>query len=444
MSLDEQYLDFVARTGPIFDRFPHLEGWRYTLFKDMVAKRRGASWQAAIKQWVRPWLRRDRTEGPFKPADVLIWLESRRSTMTEPLQQLYRELESRGVAVQLVAFNTTPPPGLSALRFQSPAQARPPDWAGDAWNALRSVYEGLDDPDLKRYFIYNCANTAGLLQEQDRVLRAIRPKMVIMQTTQQSGDAALVVAARALGITSLLLQHGILQPFYTPVTADTMITWGESSNQILADLGIDPARLIALGSPRHDAMQPTGGSSARQALHEALSLPDKLTLAFFSNGNDLVRNGSAPQEIAVWLEAVAAQHQDDINVVVRLHPNEDGSLYANCPHLHITKQEVSLTTTLDGCDLVGSLCSTVLYEGLLYHKPVWQFYADGWPDLADNWKTGLATRIESQADLSRQIEHALNEGTGSFFDVRMVERVFANQGRATQAIADYIQSQLRQ
>jgi hypothetical protein len=43
-----------------------------------------------------------------------------------------------------------------------------------------------------------------------------------------------------------------------------------------------------------------------------------------------------------------------VNVVVRLHPNEDGSLYRNCSHLTITKGSPDLAVMLEGSDWVGS------------------------------------------------------------------------------------------
>ncbi len=95
-------------------------------------------------------------------------------------------------------------------------------------------------------------------------------------------------------------------------------------------------------------------------------------------------------ESAQWLETTAEKYSKDLNIIVRLHPNEDDSLYRHCPHLRITKDSPDLAIALDGCDWVGSRCFTVLYDALLFKKPVWQFYADGWPELAKNWREGLA------------------------------------------------------
>ena len=251
----------------------------------------------------------------------------------------------------------------------------------------------------------------------------------------------MAVTARERGAFALQLQHGILQPFYTPVVADQLLTWGRTSSATLEQLGVAKQKLSVVGSPRHDAMTPAADGSSRQALLSALGLPDLPTLAFFSNGNDLVRNGHAPIECAAWLESIAAQFAGRLNVVVRLHPNEDGSLYRECPHLVVTKRATDLGTMLDGCDWVGALCSTVLYDALLYKKPVWQFCADEWPQLADNWRHGLAKRISSRAELTESVEFKLREEANEV-DANLCEQVFANHRKAAQAVGNFVESRL--
>jgi hypothetical protein len=100
-----------------------------------------------------------------------------------------------------------------------------------------------------------------------------------------------------------------------------------------------------------------------------------------------------------------------------------------------------LHTTLDGCDWVGSLCSTVLYDALLYLKPVWQFFADGWPDLADNWRCRLAKRISSLDELRAEVNQLMRVAP-TLDEPPLYEQVFANHGQATQTVADFVTSQL--
>ena len=97
---------------------------------------------------------------------------------------------------------------------------------------------------------------------------------------------------------------------------------------------------------------------------------------------------------------------------------------------------------MEGCDWIGSLCSTVLYDALVYGKAVWQFHADHWPVLVDNWKTGLALRVSSEDHFRELVRNALTSGATPRADAALVPRVFVNHGRATQAVADVVASRL--
>jgi hypothetical protein len=441
-SLDQQYLDFVAATPHIFERYPQLEALRYTFFKEFVIQRRALNWKGVIKHWIRPLAHKNRhTTDPLSRADVLLRIEGQRDTSIDSLARVYKGLQERGVQPLLLA-STDITVDLPFARLLYPARRVQPAWAKDAWVEFCKIYPNLNHPGIKRRFLYACAANRGLFEELNRIFDRVQPRSIVLWATQMPVGAAMAVIAKQRGIESILLQHGLLQPFYTPLIADHMITWGESSNQTISELGVPAERLIPLGSPRHDEMRPVGDGKAREAFLQALNLPDRPTLVFFSNGNDLVRNGIAPIECAQWLDYVAEKFQDQFNVVVRLHPNEDGALYTHCPHLTVTKGKPDLATTLEGCDVVGSLCSTVLVEGLLYRKPIWQFYADGWPELADNWRHGLAIRIESRDQLGTMIDHILEDGAGRFFDRNSLRRVFANHGFAAQEIANFIHARL--
>jgi len=441
-SLDERYLEFVERTGVVFAQYPQLEPLRYFVFKELLTQRKGARWNEVAKHWLRPLIYRNRTTGSVRRAEALLWAEGHREVIVDALLPVNRELTSRGLGVGLVFFgNTNGLPG-STAHLQFPSRVAAPSWAKPAWDGLCDVVDNLRDKALGRSFLHMSAEVQGLFDELDRILDVIGPKVVVTASTQLIGGAGAVVASRRRGILTLLLQHGILHGLYVPMLADYMLTWGQSSNETLVRFGVSPQKLVALGSPRHDSMFPSKKSDAKARLLRPLSLPEKPTLVFFSNGNDLVRNGIAPLECARWLETTAAQYSKDINVIVRLHPNEDDSLYRGCQNLRIIKESPDLATTLHACDWVGSLCSSVLYDALLYRKPIWQFYADEWPELADNWKYDLAVRISSQSELTEMINRALCEGAGTFIDAEKAGRVFVNHGRAVQAVADFIQARL--
>lgn len=442
-TLDHRYLNYAERTAEAFARFPQLEPLRYFVFRELLIQRRSYDAKRTVKHWIRPLLRSRRTASPLPKCDVLIWIEGARSIISDTVLPVARQLMTREERVQLLSFNGSSDLPEGTVAFRCPAASRIPVWAASGWSALKRAEPGLDQSNLERSFVYESANTDSLLLELTRLLKEMQPRVVVTASTQLMGGAALMTAARTLGFKTVLLQHGLLQPLYVPILADAMCTWGPSSSDTLARLGIDSRKLVALGSPRHDGMAPSKGGLSRRALLEALSLQDKPTLVFFSNGNDLLRNGSAPAKSADWLEAVAKRYRNELNVVVRLHPNEEGSLYRHCSHVVITKDGPAAHVLLDGCDWVASICSTALHEALLYRKPVLQFCAEGWPDLADNWKSGLARRVASQEEICAIVEDALAAGIHHGPEPEIVERVFSNHGRAGQAIADFLISECR-
>lgn len=443
-SLDRRYLEFTARTTEVFGRYPQLEPLRYFIFRDLLIQPRACGFQEYAKRWVRPLVRRQRTVGLGQKAEILIWIEGERGIIRDTLLPVARELTRRGERVQLVSFNGPGDLPDATVTCRCPAVRRAPAWAKQAWNALCQAEQKVGKPALERSFLYACANNQSLLNELNHVLDAIEPRIVVTASTQLMGGSAIVVAAKNRRIRTALLQHGLLQPFYVPLLADLMCTWGPLSSETLARLGVETRRLMALGSPRHDTMFSSGNGTARQALLRCLALENKLNLVFFSNGNDLQRNGSAPLECAKWIETIAREYHTRLNVIVRLHPNEDGSLYRHCRHLVVTKDNPDFEALLDGCDCVVSLCSTALYEALLYRKPIWQLAAPEWPDLAENWKQGVAQRVKSQDELRERVECLLDRREPSGQYNGLVAGVFNNHGRATQKVAEFLTSQIHQ
>jgi hypothetical protein len=442
-TLDQRYIAFRDMTSAVFARFPPLEPLRHTIFRDFVMRPRPLGFQETVKHWIRPLWRSNRTGAALERTDILLWVEGGRSIIRDTLLPVFHELRRRGAHARLVSGNGPANLPDQTICFRYPAGARAPRWAKPAWEALCDAEPQIDRNSLRRSFLCACANLNSFLTEMDRVLGTMRPRAVVAASTQMTGGSALCVSAHSRGIRTVLLQHGIVQPFYTPLAAELMLTWGRSSNETLERLGIAPQRLIALGSPRHDSMGTSGTGTGKQVLMRELSLKERCILVFFSNGNDPLRNGVAPRECARWLNTVAERFRDDLHVLVRLHPNEDGTLYRDCPRLILTKDSPAFETLMEGCDCVTSLCSTAMHEALLYGKPVWQLYADGWPELADNWTNGLAKRVSSEFELAACVTRLLNTDRRERQQGHLVQEVFTNHGRAAEAVADYILSQAR-
>src|SRR5204863_2378948 len=191
------------------------------------------------------------------------------------------------ISTELVSFEGPPDLPGPARVFRFPAMGRAPEWAAGAWDALCHCETELRDRALERSFYHASAMLQGHYDELGHVFDSIGPKVVVCAATQPTGGAALVVAARARGVGSLLLQHGMSGSNSVPLLADAMLMWGSSSVEIMAALGLPRAKLLTVGSPRHDSMRPSGTETARMALLRAVGRPDRPTFVFFSNGHDL-------------------------------------------------------------------------------------------------------------------------------------------------------------
>jgi hypothetical protein len=441
-SLDAQYQSFRDRTRAAFQAEPRMEPMRPLIFKRLLAQQDGVTPREYIEHITLPLRAKSRTTGVLKRAPVLILLESARDVISDPIIQVCAALKALGVGVQVVSQRG--PAQFPEPVWTSPETTAilPPKWAKMGWQSLIALYPELNRRPLYHRFLMQAAYSGQGFNIVNQILDTVQPKVVLCASTNLTFGATLCVAARLRNTKSLLLQHGIVQVFYTPIVADQILVWGETTVNALKALGVLSSEMVVTGSPRHDSMGGKSLPSTRHALTAKLGLPDVPTLVFFSNGNDLVRNGDAPRQCAEWLEAQGKAFAGRANIVVRLHPNEDGSLYRGMQHLALTKKEASLGETLQGCDLVASLCSTVLYEALLYRKPVWQFYADGWASLATNWEEGLATRVASQAELLAQTEALLTNPSGALTSEETVASVFANHGTSAHATAAYIASRI--
>jgi hypothetical protein len=446
-TLDERWLEYVARTRPVFDAHPDLVPLRQQIFKSFVERKAQLSSKEQLKHLAKLMLKRQKTDVGAGQVDVVFWLELLREVHTQALLPVLAEVQRLGLRPALIVPSTLSNRlnGISQqIAFQLPYRKQSGSGLQRAWDDLRQALP--QDTNTNSFSAFGTLyDTSGsCVEEIKRILVQLRPRVLVLAMDQLLSGSAACEAARQLGIPSLVLMHGAVLPYNAPLTAEHMGVWGSVGQEQLAALGIPSEKLVILGSPRHDKF-PQIPADARHRFQQALGLSDRPCLVFFSNGNDALRNSKTALEgCAEWLAAAAQHVREKIEIVVRLHPNEGGSLYTKYSHLRVFKNECDLETTLAGADICAALCSTALLDAMLYHKPVLQFYADGWPDLADNWRRGLSQRIASSQQLIETLTSGLREWEDCVKrqDVHL-ESVFANRGRATHVVAQYLAEQVQ-
>lgn len=449
-TLDERWLVYVERTRPVFEQYPYLVPIRQSLFKEFVEQRYSLTWRDHLRFWGRLLLPTAATRlKKAKPVDVIFLLGHSREVLVEAILPVMTEVAASGARTALlvtpdVAKHLRPNPGTIVLRVSPKALPVAP-WKME-WDALRSSL-GADLPETNRTgFMRQVAFSTSVSAEIGRVFDHLRPKVLVVPVDQFLPYSAACWVAREMGIASIVLQHGAVTPFNVPITADYMAVWGDIAYQQLKELGVSTKKLIVAGSPRHDSWPQVTSEEAKALVRQQLGLERCPLMLFFSNGNDLRRNSrQAVEGCAHWLRLAAQALGDRMNFLIKLHPNEDGVVYAGMTELRVFKREIDLATALAAADVVGALCSTALLDALLYGKPVLQFYADGWPGLADNWRRGLAVRIADAGDLINW----LSAGPCHWQGIASMQRdrlpqVFAHHGEATltgaQKILEFVTS----
>lgn len=450
-SLDERWLEFLKQTEPLAQRFPSFISVRQEFFKIALERKDTVSLIPKLRELARPIVCRERSRVPKANPDVLFCLENGREVMVETVLPVRQALAGRGLTSMVAA----PPEVLAelaidedeAVAFRAPhVRMEKKKWLS-LMDGLEAALPGVLPREAKAHLLSLGGVAERCESEMRRILTALKPRLVVLAIDQLMPGSSTCVAARSLGIGTLVLLHGAVSGYNAPVNADEMGVWGEVSREQMEGLGVERDRLKVLGSPRHDHPPTLGDPSAAGRLGKALGCPDLPIFTFFSNGNDLWRNSEqAVSHCADWLSRVSQELRGIVHVAVRLHPNEDGSLYEGLPGLRVFKGECDLGTTLAGSAIIGGLCSTCLLEGVLYGKPVLQFFADGWPELADNWRRGLALRIDSATSLEGTLRAILTEGDsapGSRLQQGRKPLIFAHAGSAAERTAAYIEDRCR-
>jgi hypothetical protein len=448
-TLDERWLEFVARTQGVFSAHPDLVPVRQQIFKSFVERRQSLSWNEYLKHLAKLALKRQRTQIDQSSVDIVFWLDSLSDVRVQALLPVLTEAQNNGLRTALIvpsALCNHLDAALNPIAFQFPYRRRPR--SRRAWDNLRQALPDDVSPDSFSAFCATVETSSSCVEEIRRIFSHLHPRMLVLAMDQLLSGSAACEAARQMGIPSLVLMHGAVLPYNTPISADTMGVWGTVAQEQLTALSVPVEKLAILGSPRHDLFSDHAALDARHRFQQTLGLRDLPHLVFFSNGNDPLRNSQAAVEgCAEWLAAAAERLRDRIEIVVRLHPNEDGSLYTKYPHLRVFKNECDLATTIGAADMCAALCSTALLDAMLYHKPVLQFYADGWPDLADNWRRGLSERVADKQQLVDILVTGLDNRCWQAYTERQnthIDEVFANRGHAAKVIAQYLNEKVRE
>ena len=258
-------------------------------------------------------------------------------------------------------------------------------------------------------------------------------------------------------IPSLVLQEGIR--FETPTgnrqdgsSATAFAVWGETSRDYYHSRGAPTERIYETGAPRLDAMVRADWSPEAAALRNRLQLGGR-TLLLLSNPIDDMGYVTSEFKIALIRRFVSAQtaflEEPGSRLVVKLHRRESlhdiKTALSDLPLSSsiLVVQDIPLHPLLQIADGAVVFASTVGLEALLFDVRLAILELPEHGFVHDFVSSGAATPLRWNRDLGQQVAAWLAGPRPAAAVSRYLASTLANQGTATEAVAELIMKLLR-
>lgn len=220
------------------------------------------------------------------------------------------------------------------------------------------------------------------VRTMERVIRWLRPSVVVSTSSPRSEQAAIEAAAR-LGVPSLTMLDVFANPHDTylhhAVYADRITAPSPLAARQLVEAGIDAGRIRVTGCPAYEYLRDPAGPAEGEALKARLGWSG-LSVLLWAGTLEPERPGFAPryfgtglcEEVEAILRAWVRRRQD-VALIVRYHPNQY-HLYPRGPQQErvcvSNPLQDPLLAQLHAADTVLVQTSTVGYEAAVLGKRV--------------------------------------------------------------------------
>jgi hypothetical protein len=194
------------------------------------------------------------------------------------------------------------------------------------------------------------------------VLARARPRMLVSAGDNQPVGYPFHIAARQLGIRSLVIQHGFIgqQWLHYPLWADRVCVWGEVDREWYRHMGTAREKIAVTGNPRgHTSVPAHDREHVRQRFGCS---PDEFLLVWFTTPH----GGRWQEQLRHWIRHPSVQALR-VRILCKLHPKEQRSDYHDVlpPNCSIaTATELDMAAALAAADAVVHDHSSIGAEAL--------------------------------------------------------------------------------
>lgn len=269
--------------------------------------------------------------------------------------------------------------GLRVRDWMEPARLTDDDVAA-ARASIAATVQSLESnlnvelPDIdKQELAAEAVNSALAFRRAEATLSRFRPRLIVCWADTHTPYLEAVMAGRASGVPSLVIQHGLDCERYTldDCHADYVAVWGPARRERFErESRRQPTEIRVIGCPEWDAKrvsEPREPKPARRWLW--VTRPHASYKCYMPS--------RVPEEglhiARVLLESLAATV--DARLVIKPHPNDYAKLYEGMAgemslQARVEVSRDNLEQHLSWCDLMISEDSTAGLEGLIAGKPL--------------------------------------------------------------------------
>jgi len=263
-------------------------------------------------------------------------------------------------------------------------------------------------------------------------------KSVILRNDIKELEKTVVLSARIKKIPSLVIQHGITaEPNgHGTIFADKIAVWGDYAFSWYRHFGNDAERIIKIGNPIFD---PTSGSFNREGRDKdtigKLGIERKeRVIALIMPSPEIVRFSAYETDDISYIlleeTAKAVKSVGDINLIVKLHPNEnirDFIKLVDEKDRKIIKiiDKIDIRELIKISDLVIITETTVGLEAIAMGKPVLMINLTKRESLIPYVENGVAAGIHDTGEIENAIKRVLDD-KGAKGDMNLKREGFVN------------------
>lgn len=319
------------------------------------------------------------------------------------------------------------------------------------------VHEGVSLwPTVSLVFddiVARAADDIATIESIKRLFKRHRINVVLLFASTKGYNLVLARVAEHMGIPSIENEHALVNDDKTLVhcrlNSRYLASYGPLINRTYESWGVEPWRLVSVGSPRFDEHARPPKAQEVEALRSKLALnPDKLVMLYgmqFPYLSLEYGNFTSNEVWDIMCDVAAVQKELGLSIVLRPRPGEwRFTFYNRAETLALFEdrsmaQFDSLKDLFAISDIVLTGGSTVILEALLMHKPVVVYL----PHMLDeDWRrfeeAGAVRIARTKEDLKKHVAELMDADVRRAQTARadaFVQDNFLNDGNAASRMA---------